>query len=72
MLVAQSFSTLFGILSGPFAFFGLTLLSSFFTPSSDIYKWLMSGVGLPFNSGLFVMHLFFICEKDTNVGLVVV
>jgi hypothetical protein len=42
----QSFSTLFGILSGPFAFLGLTLLSSFFTPSSDIFKWLMSGNGL--------------------------
>jgi hypothetical protein len=42
MLVAQSFSTLFGILSGPFAFLGLTLFSSLFTPSSNISKWLMS------------------------------
>ena len=66
MMVAQSFSTLFRVLSGPFAIFGLTLLSSFFTPSSDISKWLISGDGLPFNSGLFVIHLFFICEKHTN------
>ena len=58
MLVSQSFSTLFGILSGPFAFFGLTLLSSLFTPSSNISKWLMSGDGLPFNSGLFVIFSF--------------
>ena len=64
MLVAQSFSTLFGILSGPFAFFGLTLLRSFFTPSSDISKWLMSGDGLPFNSGWFV--IFSSVKTDTN------
>ena len=64
MLVAQSFSTLFGVFSGPFVFFGLTLLSSFFTPSSVISKWLMSGDGLPFNYGLFVIFPSVI--TDTN------